>query len=378
MDNKINIEEIFSYINGSNNSEIFSQDTKVIIYGAGNCGKDVLSLMNKLNLPVICFLDKNSKPGDKLNGVPIFPPDHKPFTPNEIKKIVVIIAIFNEATEIPPIIKMLKSLGYYRIISFLELHRYFPTEFGDRYWLTALSLYDSQRSVISDVFNLWEDEASRQLYAAILKFRFTGDYNLLPKPDVISQYFPPDLPKWKTPMRFIDCGAFDGDTLSKLSQKGLLAEAIAAFEPDLENFAKLVRFVSENRLIVAKDIGLWPCGVYSQTTKLGFSSDKSASSHLSLNANEIIQCVSLDEAVPGFRPTLIKMDIEGAELEALLGAHDMICESRPVLAICLYHRPEHLWQIPILIQKWSDDYKFYLRSHNFSGFDLVMYAVPNS
>jgi FkbM family methyltransferase len=193
----------------------------------------------------------------------------------------------------------------------------------------------------------------------------------------MTQYFPPDIPKWKTPMRFIDCGAFDGDTLLNLSKTGLPVEAIAAFEPDLENFAQLSRFVSSNRTTLAKDIGLWPCGVYSQTKKLGFSSDKSASSHLSLNANEVIQCVSLDETIPGFRPTLIKMDIEGAEYEALLGAQNMICKSRPGLAICLYHRPEHLWQIPILIQEWSLGYKFYLRSHSFSGFDLVMYAVPN-
>jgi FlaA1/EpsC-like NDP-sugar epimerase len=80
-----------------------SPDMKVIIYGAGNCGKDVISLMNKLNLPVICFLDKNSKPDDKLNGVPIFPPEHRHFTSNEIKKIgnysaLQIKAIDNEST----------------------------------------------------------------------------------------------------------------------------------------------------------------------------------------------------------------------------------------------------------------------------------------
>ena len=225
MDNNINIEELFNYINESNNSEIFSRDTRVIIYGAGNCGKDVLSLMNKLNLPVLCFLDRNSKPGDKLNGVPTFPPKHKHFEHELMNKIVVIVAIFNESTEIPPIIEMLKSLGYYRIISFLELHRYFPAELGDRYWLTARSFYDSQRSFILEGLNLWEDETSRQLYAAILKFRFTGDYNLLPKPDVMSQYFPPDLPKWKTPIRFIDCGAFDGDTLSKLSKSSIRSDS---------------------------------------------------------------------------------------------------------------------------------------------------------
>jgi FkbM family methyltransferase len=378
MDNTTNIDEIFACLNGSNISDMFMpQNAKIVIYGAGNCGKDVLSLMTKLNMPVMCFLDNNSKPGDMLNGVPIYLPEHTHFELGELSEIVIIVAIFNESTEIPPIIKMLKSLGYYRIITFLELHRNFPDEFGDRYWLTAMSFYDSIKPVISEGFRLWEDEASRQLYAAILKFRFTGDYNLLPKPNNVSQYFPPDVPKWKTPMRFIDCGAFDGDTLSQLTKIEPI-EAIAAFEPDLENFSKLSNFVSSNRTTIAKDVGLWPCGVFSQTKKLGFSSDRSASSHLSTNANEIIQCVALDDAIPGFGPTLIKMDIEGAEYEALLGAETLIRESQSGLAICLYHKPEHLWQIPILIQEWSLGYKFYLRSHNFSGFDLVMYAIPKN
>ncbi len=280
MTNQTNIDEIFKCLNLSPNSEIFLPfDTKVIIYGAGNCGKDVLSLMNKLNLPVICFLDKNSKPGDKLNGVPIFPPEHKHFQPEQMDKLVVIVAIFNESTEIPPIIEMLKSLGYSRIISFLELHRNYPQELGDRFWLTAMSFYDSLEPFIYKGFHLWEDETSRQLYASILKFRFTGNYYLLSKPDLISQYFPDELPKWKTPMRFIDCGAFDGDTLSKLLKTGLEAEAIAAFEPDLENFAQLSKFVSSNRTTLAKEIGHWPCGVYSQSKKLSFFSDKSSSSH---------------------------------------------------------------------------------------------------
>ena len=69
------------------------------------------------------------------------------------------------------------------------------------------------------------------------------------------------------------------------------------------------------------------------------------------------------------------MDIEGSEYEALLGAKDTIYSSKPNLAICLYHKPNDLYEIPLLINSWNLGYKFYLRMHSYSAFDLVLYAV---
>jgi hypothetical protein len=70
------------------------------------------------------------------------------------------------------------------------------------------------------------------------------------------------------------------------------------------------------------------------------------------------------------------MDIEGAEVEALRGARKTIEKHRPLLAICLYHQPQHLWEIPFLIKSWNLDYTFFIRSHYFNGFDTLLYAVP--
>jgi len=70
------------------------------------------------------------------------------------------------------------------------------------------------------------------------------------------------------------------------------------------------------------------------------------------------------------------MDIEGAELDALKGARQLIAEHRPVLAICAYHLQSHLWQVPLLIQSISDSYRFFLRQQASDGWDLVCYAIP--
>jgi len=120
----------------------------------------------------------------------------------------------------------------------------------------------------------------------------------------------------------------------------------------------------------------WPCGVGAEATQVRFDAGRGTGSATSATGSQVVQCVALDQALPAFRPNLIKMDIEGAEYDALLGAREMIHRHRPGLAICLYHRPAHLWQIPLLLHDWNLGYRFFLRSHRFNGFDLVLYAMP--
>jgi hypothetical protein len=71
------------------------------------------------------------------------------------------------------------------------------------------------------------------------------------------------------------------------------------------------------------------------------------------------------------------MDIEGAELNALKGAERIIKEQKPKLAICIYHKPEDVWEIPNLLLDFVPDYKFYIRHCTYSSFlDTVLYALP--
>ena len=349
--------------------------SSVLIYGAGNMGKDVFRVLTERGIPVIGFLDRNAQGDDAWNGVPILQPDDDRIPSEDRKQSGVIIAIHNRNVEIPPIVEGLCSLGYGRVITLIELYDWVGKELGNRFWLTSRAYYASLEPFISAAFNLWGDETSKVLYAAIIKFRLTGDYTVLPAPDREHQYYPPDLPAWKTPLRFVDCGAFGGDTLVNLINEGIPIESVAAFEPDETNFGKLAKFVRSNKTL--KDVALWPCGVYSAAKQMRFNAGKGEASMLSSEGDIVVQCVSLDEAIPNFAPTLIKMDIEGAEYDALLGARQTIARYKPGLAISLYHRPEHIWQIPILLERLcgtGGGYRFYLRLHAFSGFELILYA----
>ena len=88
------------------------------------------------------------------------------------------------------------------------------------------------------------------------------------------------------------------------------------------------------------------------------------------------QALGLDEAFPAFAPNLLKMDIEGAEPDALEGAAELIRRFQPGLAIAVYHQYRHLWEIPLLLQRWLPRHRYFLRAHAHNSFEVVLYAQP--
>jgi len=90
-----------------------------------------------------------------------------------------------------------------------------------------------------------------------------------------------------------------------------------------------------------------------------------------------VQCVRLDDLFADQPMSFLKLDIEGAEPEAIAGARHIIARDRPIIAMCVYHRQNHLWQLPLLVDSIVEDYRYYLRPYNEEGWDLVCYAIPN-
>lgn len=353
---------------------LLGRNGELYIYGAGTTGRDVIRLLTRKGYVIKAVIDAKS-PLDFLEGVPVLRPDDPRFSILEKEETPIIISVFNAYVSMPALMEMLRQTGWGTIINFIHFHRTFSAELGDRYWLTAIDFYQNQSHRWQSAYKLWADEKSRDLYAQILRFRFLGNYEFSPLPDTDEQYFPTSLPSWTRDLNFVDCGAYDGDTVQLLLNRGYNLSALAAFEPDQKNFKALARKIPAIAPHAHPSL-LLPCGVAEQTQQLCFQSGQGSGSALSEAGDSIIQCVSLDDCLANFRPDLIKMDIEGAEYAALLGARSLIERHRPGLAICLYHQAAHLWQIPDLIASWNLKYDFYLRVHFYSGFELVLYAYP--
>ena len=91
-----------------------------------------------------------------------------------------------------------------------------------------------------------------------------------------------------------------------------------------------------------------------------------------LVSNLRVQVKRIDSIVDS-PPTIIKMDIEGAELDALRGADDIIRQHRPKLLVSAYHRNTDLLEIPRLIDALRDDYRVGLRHHTEDRWDSCLY-----
>ncbi len=225
------------------------------------------------------------------------------------------------------------------------------------------------------IFDLLEDDTSRVLYFRILKGRIFYGKNLIwpsmPKVEY-NQYFHPKVKPEDNDI-IVDAGAYIGDTIEEIIKQNINYKKIYAFEPDNENYSKLIENTKEYDNIFCNKFGLW-----NQTDKLHFISDGTAGSSITDNlneANQTIDVISLDEFFKDKeKPTLIKMDIEGAELEALTGAKEIITKYKPKLQICIYHKPEHLWQIPMLLKDWVKEYRLYIGHHRFDFGETVLYA----
>ena len=122
-----------------------------------------------------------------------------------------------------------------------------------------------------------------------------------------------------------------------------------------------------------------PYAVGNTNGPVSFTCTSSAASHLTGGLGEgNIECRRLQDVEWPVAPTYVKMDIEGAEPEALVGATGLLRQHHPVLAVCTYHRSEHLWQIPNLIRSIAPEYNVFLRRYAEECWEGVCYAIPSS
>ena len=342
------------------------------VYGAGNCGRDVLRVLRDGGYRVAAFLDARAARIRSVDGIPCHAPHSQEARALAAEGPAVVIAVFNFSADTGAIETSLRRDGFGNVLPYYSLEAKFPGTLESRFWIAPRDFWEAHRPDLLRGLELWEDAKSREIYLDLVELRLTSNLQLLRAPDREHQYFPNDLPPLREPVRLIDGGAFVGDTMSAMCRFKL--DAVAAFEPDPENFRALRQGLDA---CGAKweNVVLFPCGIGSETAVHRFQQGLAAASTIAETGETTIQVVALDDVLPRFAPTLIKLDIEGAEIAALNGAAGMIRKHQPRIAACVYHLPPHLWEVPLRMRELAPHHRLYLRYHGFNGFDAVAYAV---
>lgn len=233
---------------------------------------------------------------------------------------------------------------------------------------------DESTDMLCNVYDLLKDKKSQKVFYAIID-RFLGDgKNINIMADVCdeNQYYPLDVIKLSDHESFVDAGAFIGDTINNFvgRTRGKF-DRIFSFEVDAVNFKLLQKNVKN--MPCHDRIKMFNIGILDSECDITYSVDTLQSTIGTGEGKGHV--MPLDDVLKDEKVTFIKMDIEGAELQALRGAKKIIQDQKPKLAICVYHDFRHLWEIPLYIKLLVPEYKIYLRHHTNLEYETVCYAV---
>lgn len=235
------------------------------------------------------------------------------------------------------------------------------------------SFIADNKDFFEDFYHNLLDQHSKDSFVAYVLSKVRQDMKYLPPIFDKVQYFPKGMFEFTDQESYIDCGAFTGDTIAEfLKATGGIYRRIWAAEPDQSNFRQLMNYINEEKLTNIEAINK---GIYSVPTKLPFQENGSMLSMISDKADSSIETDTIDRITDGNRVTYIKMDVEGAELEALKGAEKTIRNHKPVLGISIYHKQQDLIDIPQYIKSLVPEYSFYFRVHKKLAIDTVLYGV---
>jgi len=336
------------------------------VFNAQRLGEFVAKSLKTSGVNVLTFIDNgSSKHGTKVSDIPVIPLEE---LTDKQTPIIIATTRFSKS-----IAKQLKANGFnnylpYPVLSLIDPELY-PHE------IPYMGIQEDFAQNIPrhlGVFLSLTDDKSREVHDGLIQYRLKYDaaYADAVADQYDRQYFDEKLISYSEEGVFVDLGGYDGDTVEKYIQFGEnVYKKIYLFEPD-----KTILERAKVRLKNFDHIEYVPTGAYSKDGELRFSASGRTNGFFSEVGDLIIPVQKLDSVVKE-DPILIKMDIEGSEKEALIGARDTLQRSKPKLAIAAYHFATDLWRLVDVIREINPSYNFYLRHYSETGLESVIYAV---
>lgn len=368
---EINGNNLLSILDKAYENPIYKtlKSKRAVIYGAGEICQKLLQQLCDFTPPVdICFItDRDSKKkGMKLHNIEVIP-----ITDIEnVNDYCYIIAIENVYSAVNTLRK--NGVEEANIIYPKERMCFIMGEAGgfNRYhsYISAIDMVQNRQKYI-EMYELLSDEKSKKIFLTLLLYRLTGDiyqeYDLFNRD---ATYF--SRTKLMDNESFVDVGAYIGDSIIEfLERTHGTYSSIIAIEADKRRADDL-----ESQFENLHDFTVYKCGVGRHKETIEFDGMQMVESGTSVEVR------TLDDILEKERVSIIKMDIESMERDALEGCRKVIKSQKPLLAICVYHLTNDIWYLGLLIHEILPEYKFYLEQPITSSLsETVLYAyIPNS
>ena len=351
------------------NDAIVGETKETYIYGAGQNGRRLRSLLSKRGLNPVGFIDDTPHlQGTSVDGLAVFTLDVlKTATPATL----VVVSMFSPSHSFLRTKSRLEKFNCRTVPLHTALlicgAEALPFNFLD----TPRHYFRARASLLALRDRLVDRSALERLWR-FLVFAITFDEKYFPVFD--TERFHNVATTNRT--IFVDGGAFDGDTIRTFRAAcSDRFECIHAFEPDQSNFVRLSEYVNALPTGLKERIRLYNLGLWQNADELSYVSTGSPASRLSQSGTNRIRVCALDDICLETGRYMVKLDVEGAEEQAVLGMRRLIRDQSPYMEVAVYHKPSDLYRLPELILSLNDRYRFDFRAFGYDGADMMLCAA---
>ena len=368
-----NISEIKSELNGK----------VLVLYGAATAGRQVLELLSDLKISADFFVDDDAgKHGKIIEGLKCLSFDELKNLSQNNNVAVILSSIFSGS-----ILEKLKTIS----VDCYEIYDMLYTECvnSSQECLSMKQDKNSWNEKWQSINNILQDEESKRVWQLM---RYVADTKKVVKEKFMEicsgeeHYFVEPVKNLLNEKSvLVDCGAYTGDMLGQLTNNKIAFGKIYEIEANPFHKEKILEKISvlnlENKVVVMN------CGLFDKDGELNFfinngnlagSRIVNPESENNLNGGgQIVKIPSkrLDDIITD-KIDFFKTDIEGAEMPALRGAKNLLVNSRPILAISIYHSLDDVVDIPCYLNDLLANYKFFVKHHSFNIDETVLYGIP--
>jgi FkbM family methyltransferase len=370
--NTNNIEDVKNRVllKYSNLFKMVENGSPVYICGARQLGTEIGCKMKELKYNIVGFIDRDPcLHGKVIAGLPIVPYEEI----NDGKDTVFIISSSLFCGDMYSLLserncKYIMPYWVLDILDILDLSIFINS--SKEYYYGFIEDLLRNKSGYLNLLNILANNESKITLAKHILFRLTLDISFLK--DICSsseQYFEKGIINLSESECFVDAGGYTGDTLQVFLEKTENNfKKYYLFEPD-EDLMKIACRQSDDKRIIYESYGL-----FSENGVLKFDKTGDMGGAITNRGSSSIRVCTLDSKVME-KITFFKLDIEGAELNALKGAERQIVESKPTIAVSVYHKPNDLISISEYILQKVSGYKLYLYCYLNSIYEIILYAI---
>lgn len=325
----------------------------IVLYGMGNGADKILDWCEANSVEVAgVFASDEFVRGQSFRGFTVERYDALKARLGE--ELLVVIAFASERAEV---LERFAELAAEQEVLAPHLPLFDEEETVSMAWLTK---YEQE---LQEVYELLADEQSRLVFSATLNYKLSGKIEYLfecttHRVDDIRTLLVPTADEV-----YMDLGAYNGDTIKELG--GLTDwrwREVIAVEPDRRSCRKL-RALAEELVQRGLSVEVHEAGIWSEAGELGFSDSGGRQSTFIGGEKKSVPVTTIDAVAAGRSVTLIKMDVEGAEMQAIAGGRQTLEKFAPKLFVAAYHYDVDLFRLPLLLKELVPQYKIYLRKH---------------